>query len=67
MPNARVVELAAKAGMALGCEIASETKWDRKVGPEKLAVKLPLAFFYSCCSEAMASAFEWELHCLVGA
>ncbi|CAM9774848.1 unnamed protein product, partial [Choristocarpus tenellus] len=31
VPNARVVELSAKAGMALGCEIATETKWDRKV------------------------------------
>lgn len=31
MPNARVVELSAKAGMALGCNIAAETKWDRKV------------------------------------
>ncbi|CAM9861325.1 unnamed protein product [Discosporangium mesarthrocarpum] len=30
VPNWRVVELAAKAGMALGCEIANETKWDRK-------------------------------------
>lgn len=30
VPNSRVVELAAKAGMALGCQIASETKWDRK-------------------------------------
>ncbi|CAN0495285.1 unnamed protein product, partial [Laminaria digitata] len=31
VPNARVVELSAKAGMALGCDIAKETKWDRKV------------------------------------
>lgn len=31
VPNARVVELSAKAGMALGCNIAAETKWDRKV------------------------------------
>lgn len=31
VPNARVVELSAKAGMALGCAIAAETKWDRKV------------------------------------
>ncbi|CBN78448.1 glutamyl-tRNA(Gln) amidotransferase, B subunit [Ectocarpus siliculosus] len=30
VPNARVVELSAKAGMALGCTIAAETKWDRK-------------------------------------
>eukprot|EP00903_Cladosiphon_okamuranus_P020074 g18440.t1 len=30
VPNAKVVELAAKAGMALGCNIAAETKWDRK-------------------------------------
>ncbi|CAM9361913.1 unnamed protein product, partial [Phaeothamnion confervicola] len=30
VPNERVVELSAKAGMALGCRIAAETKWDRK-------------------------------------
>jgi aspartyl-tRNA(Asn)/glutamyl-tRNA(Gln) amidotransferase subunit B len=26
----QVVEIAAKAGLALGCTIAEETKWDRK-------------------------------------
>eukprot|EP00611_Tribonema_gayanum_P022093 TRINITY_DN4372_c0_g2_i1.p1 TRINITY_DN4372_c0_g2~~TRINITY_DN4372_c0_g2_i1.p1 ORF type:complete len:596 (-),score=179.83 TRINITY_DN4372_c0_g2_i1:288-1940(-) len=30
VPNDKVVEIAAKAGMALGCSIAQETKWDRK-------------------------------------
>ncbi|CAM9502823.1 unnamed protein product, partial [Heterosigma akashiwo] len=30
VPNMKVVELAAKMGMALNCEIATETKFDRK-------------------------------------
>ena len=30
VPNQQVVEIAAKAGMALGCTIARETKFDRK-------------------------------------
>jgi aspartyl-tRNA(Asn)/glutamyl-tRNA(Gln) amidotransferase subunit B len=30
VPNARAVELSARVGLALGCQIARRTKWDRK-------------------------------------